>query len=48
MKSIQGDIARLGEERIVVTPPTVKVWRERHNSPLTVTAATTRTEEEIE
>ena len=48
MKSIQGDIARLGEERIVVTPPTVKVWREGHNSPLTVTAATSRTEEEIE
>ncbi|MBI4257827.1 MAG: cell division protein SepF [Thaumarchaeota archaeon] len=22
-----GDIARLGEERIVVTPPAVKIWR---------------------
>lgn len=25
--SIGGDIARLGEERIVVTPPGVKIWR---------------------
>ncbi len=37
VKSIQGDIARLGEERIVMTPPTVKVWRSRA-SRLTVTA----------
>jgi SepF-like predicted cell division protein (DUF552 family) len=22
-----GDIARLGEERIVITPPSVKIWR---------------------
>ena len=22
-----GDVARLGDERIVMTPPTVKVWR---------------------
>jgi SepF-like predicted cell division protein (DUF552 family) len=39
IKSIQGDIARLGEERIVMTPPTVKVWRGRENSALTVAAA---------
>ena len=26
--SFGGDIARLGEERIVVTPPWVKIWRE--------------------
>jgi SepF-like predicted cell division protein (DUF552 family) len=39
IKSIQGDIARLGEERIVMTPPTVKVWRGRENSPLAVTAS---------
>ena len=42
VKSIQGDIARLGEERIVMTPPTVKVWRGRDNGndhPITVTAA---------
>lgn len=25
--SIGGDIARLGEERVVVTPPGVKIWR---------------------
>jgi SepF-like predicted cell division protein (DUF552 family) len=39
IKSIQGDIARLGEERIVMTPPTVKVWRGRENSALTVAAS---------
>jgi len=39
VKSIQGDIARLGEERIVMTPPTVKVWRGKQNSTLTVGAA---------
>jgi uncharacterized protein len=39
VKSIQGDIARLGEERIVMTPPTVKVWRGKENSALTVAAA---------
>lgn len=22
-----GDVARLGDERIVITPPTVKIWR---------------------
>ncbi len=26
-KSIGGDIARLGEERIVITPPGVRIWR---------------------
>ena len=25
--SFGGDIARLGEERIVITPPRVKIWR---------------------
>lgn len=39
VKSIQGDIARLGEERIVMTPPTVKVWRGRENSPVEAAAA---------
>ena len=24
---VGGDIARLGEERIVITPPKVKIWR---------------------
>lgn len=27
VSSIGGDIARLGEERVVLTPPGVKVWR---------------------
>lgn len=27
--SIQGDIARLGEERVVICPPHVKIWREK-------------------
>jgi len=24
-----GDIARLGEERIIITPPKIKIWREK-------------------
>src|SRR5438034_2390190 len=27
VKSIGGDIARLGEKRIVITPPGVRIWR---------------------
>jgi Uncharacterized conserved protein len=27
VQSIGGDIARLGEERVVLTPPGVKIWR---------------------
>jgi len=27
--SVNGDIARLGEDRIVVTPKTIKIWREK-------------------
>jgi SepF-like predicted cell division protein (DUF552 family) len=27
VQSIGGDIARLGEERVVLTPPVVKIWR---------------------
>jgi len=46
VKSIQGDIARLGEERIVMTPPTVKVWRGRENAHVeTATAGATANEE---
>jgi SepF-like predicted cell division protein (DUF552 family) len=26
-QTVGGDIARLGEERIVITPPGVKIWR---------------------
>jgi SepF-like predicted cell division protein (DUF552 family) len=28
-ESISGDIARLGEERVVICPPNVKIWREK-------------------
>jgi SepF-like predicted cell division protein (DUF552 family) len=28
-ESVRGDIARLGEERVVVCPPNVKIWREK-------------------
>ncbi|MDQ3839282.1 MAG: cell division protein SepF [Thermoproteota archaeon] len=27
VQSIGGDIARLGEERVVITPPSVKIWK---------------------
>ena len=30
-QSAGGDIARLGEERIVITPPGVKIWREEYD-----------------
>ncbi|MCK4483139.1 cell division protein SepF [Candidatus Bathyarchaeota archaeon] len=29
VESIGGDIARLGEERVVICPPNVKIWREK-------------------
>ena len=32
-ESIGGDIARLGEERIVVCPPRIKIWREKSPAP---------------
>jgi SepF-like predicted cell division protein (DUF552 family) len=48
IKSIQGDIARLGEERIVMTPPTVKVWRGRESSTLAVSSSGSVAEEEAE
>ena len=28
-ESVGGDIARLGEERVVVCPPGIKIWREK-------------------
>lgn len=31
VRSTGGDIARLGEERVVVTPPSVKIWREAYD-----------------
>lgn len=33
VKEIGGDIARLGEERIVITPSTVRIWRSGHSTP---------------
>ena len=29
VESIGGDIARLGEERVVICPPNVRIWREK-------------------
>ena len=29
VKQISGDIARLGEERVVLTPSFIKIWREK-------------------
>lgn len=29
VESISGDIARLGEERVVICPPDVRIWREK-------------------
>ena len=28
---IGGEIARLGEERLVITPPSIKIWKEKEN-----------------
>ena len=28
-----GDIARLGEERIIITPPEVKIWQSNQDTP---------------
>ena len=33
-ESIGGDIARLGEERIVICPKTVRIWREKSPAPV--------------
>jgi len=48
IKSIQGDIARLGVERIVITPPTVKVWRGKQNSRIALATSGARADEETE
>jgi SepF-like predicted cell division protein (DUF552 family) len=34
-ESISGDIARLGEERVVICPKTVRIWREKSPAPVT-------------
>ena len=33
VKSAGGDIARLGEERIIITPPEVKIWQSNKDTP---------------
>lgn len=33
VKTVDGDIARLGEERIVITPSGVRIWREKTVTP---------------
>jgi uncharacterized protein len=33
--TIGGDIARLGEERVVICPKTIKIWREKTPNPVT-------------
>ena len=30
---VGGDIARLGEERVVITPPFIRIWREKTTTP---------------
>ena len=32
-QSVGGDIARLGEERVVITPSFIKIWREKSVAP---------------
>jgi SepF-like predicted cell division protein (DUF552 family) len=31
VENIGGEIARLGDERLVVTPPSVKIWKDNEN-----------------
>ncbi len=31
VKEIGGAIARLGDERLVITPPSIKIWKEKEN-----------------
>ncbi len=31
-RSIDADIARLGEERVVITPPSIRIWRQKKSS----------------
>jgi SepF-like predicted cell division protein (DUF552 family) len=33
-ESIQGDIARLGEERVVICPKVIRIWREKTPAPV--------------
>jgi len=38
-KNIGGDIARLGEERVVLTPPGIRIWRGKTQATVSVSAA---------
>ena len=40
-ESIGGDIARLGEERVVICPKTVRIWREKNPNPTSSQTVTT-------
>jgi SepF-like predicted cell division protein (DUF552 family) len=40
-ESIGGDIARLGEERVVICPKTVRIWREKNPNPTSSEPVTT-------
>lgn len=31
VESIGGEIARLGDERLIVTPPSIKIWKEKES-----------------
>jgi SepF-like predicted cell division protein (DUF552 family) len=33
-EEVEGDIARLGEERVVICPKTVRIWREKSPAPV--------------
>lgn len=33
VQTIGGEIARLGDERLVITPPSIKIWKESENLP---------------
>ena len=38
VEQVGGDIARLGEERVVVTPSSIRIWREKTPMPTEETA----------
>jgi SepF-like predicted cell division protein (DUF552 family) len=43
VESVKGDIARLGEERIVITPNPIKIWRKKLGETTTYVTHTTET-----
>jgi len=40
-ETIGGDIARLGEERVVICPKTIRIWREKNPNPTSSETVTT-------